>query len=250
MEEQEQSKGTELPSRLPLTQCAYESPVHSSGFLDNCAEVCRDCDKCADCKPTQSKGRSFSPLDLGEASAVRVVAFDAIAKKGGADKRTLWDFIGEKKGREIIKKNVRLIRTIDKKKFPLIVRGIVKVFKGKMTREELTAEIERVGEVDGVRANIIADDQLAKATVVFQLARWRQNGWRMVMWRHNPNVTEPRDYHKRKWDGVSGLKDGRPNGLNGFVFPMNKPPVIDEKTGERGYPAQLINCSCYLVPVK
>jgi hypothetical protein len=59
----------------------------------------------------------------------------------------------------------------------------------------------------------------------------------------------PRDYHKMRWDGHTGKFNGKPNGLNGYIFPIDKPPVIDRKTGERGYPAQLINCHCFLTPV-
>ena len=32
-------------------------------------------------------------------------------------------------------------------------------------------------------------------------------------------------------------------------FPIDRPPVIDKKTGQRGFPAQLINCKCFLTPV-
>ena len=46
------------------------------------------------------------------------------------------------------------------------------------------------------------------------------------------------------------LQNGKPNGLNGYVFDLAKPPVIDLKTGERGYPGQCIGCSCFLVPVE
>lgn len=179
--------------------------------------------------------------------SVRTVAFDAISKNPRTKYR-LWDYVGERKGREIVKANVSLIRTIEESKFPLIVRGVVKCFKEQMTRDELIEWIEKVGGVDTTRAEIIADDQIGKATVRFQIVKWKDAGWKRVMWKHSRGVPEPREYHIDKWDGVSGKKNGKPNALNGFVFDMDKPPVIDKKTGERGYPAQLINCRCYLVP--
>ena len=37
--------------------------------------------------------------------------------------------------------------------------------------------------------------------------------------------------------------------MNGYVFPIDFPPIIDRKTGERGYPGQLINCKCHMEPV-
>ena len=183
----------------------------------------------------------------GLGDAVRTVAMDALSRSKTA-KYGLWQWVGEKRGREIVKANVSLIRTIDEDRLPKIVSLVVKALKGEITRDKLVSEIERVGEVEGDRAEIIANDQIAKATTMFKMAKWKAVGWKRVQWKHSPRIPEPREYHRRKWDGKSGVKDGHPNGLNGFVFEMSNPPVIDEKTGERGYPAQLINCHCFLVP--
>lgn len=179
--------------------------------------------------------------------AVRTIACDAMAKSKSAKYR-LWDWLGEKRGREIVKRNVDLIKTIDKEQFPKIVKAVIKALKMEWTRDQLVEYIEKVGEVETDRAELIADDQMGKALVLAQLEKWKSAGWRRVQWKHAPRVKEPREYHRRKWDGRSGLDDGHPNGLNGFVFKIDNPPVIDEKTGERGYPAQLVNCLCYLVP--
>lgn len=70
----------------------------------------------------------------------------------------------------------------------------------------------------------------------------------MMEWRHG-HSKEPRPYHIAKWDGHKGKINGRPNGLDGYIFPADKPPVIDLKTGERGYPGNLPNCSCEAVPL-
>lgn len=178
---------------------------------------------------------------------VRTVAMDA-AEKVIKTKTRLWDYVGETKGRAIIKANVDLIRTVEPKKFPLIVRALVKCFKEKMSREEAVAEVEKVGQVDTTRAEIIVDDQIAKAAMAFQLLKWKSEGWKRVMWRHSHGVKEPRKLHTDWWDGKSGKRNGKPNGLNGFIFDIDNPPVIDKETGERGYPAQLIGCRCFLVP--
>jgi len=175
------------------------------------------------------------------------IAFDALVKNG-TGRETLWEIVGETKVREIVKENVSLIRTIEEERLPLVTRAIVKFFKGKIDRDELVAAIEKDGQVDTTRAEVIANDQVAKASVKFQLIKWEEKGWKRVMWKHARGVKEPREYHIRKWDGHSGKRSGKPNGLNGFIFSMDNPPVIDEKTGERGYPAQLVNCTCYLVP--
>lgn len=204
------------------------------------------CEKDSECNTYVIHTCGFSH---GFSVDIRAAACETVECMDATKRRTkLWDYVRDTVGRDVIKKNVGLIKTIEPDKFPLIVRGIVKVFKKQMTRDELVAWIEKVGEVDTERAEIIADDQIAKASVVFQLLKWRDQGWRRVQWRHSKGVKEPRKYHTDKWDGVSGKEDGKPNALNGYVFPMGRPPVIDQKTGERGYPAQLINCRCYLVP--
>lgn len=101
-----------------------------------------------------------------------------------------------------------------------------------------------------VRARLIAHTQNCRATEDMLLSRCEENGVTRVRWCHSHLPEKPRDYHLRKWDGHSGKRNGKPNGLNGYEFDINNPPVIDLKTGERGFPAQLINCKCYLVPVE
>ena len=63
----------------------------------------------------------------------------------------------------------------------------------------------------------------------------RDVGITQFKWVHAGGSKDPRNYHK--------------NVLNGKVFNVDDPPIIDQKTGERGYPGQAINCKCYQVPV-
>lgn len=151
--------------------------------------------------------------------------------------------------REGIEANVNLIKTIPSQYFDKVQKAVEARTRGKMTRKALIQRIYNLGGITRRRAAMIADDQAAKACEAMMLARCRNAGVKRVVWLHTGTSVEPRDYHKRKWDGHSGKRNGRPNGLNGFVFNLNEPPVIDLKTGERGYPAQLINCRCSLAPV-
>lgn len=149
----------------------------------------------------------------------------------------------------IVSKNVSLIKTIDSELFPEITRRVIRVLKGLDTREQLEDWLEDKGLVSPERAALIAEDQIKKATEAFQIARWMRQGFKRVKWVHGGSK-EYREYHKEKWDGHKGKRNGKPNGLNGFIFDLAKPPVIDLKTGERGYPGQCIGCSCFLVPVE
>ena len=164
-------------------------------------------------------------------------------------RKNLIDFMPKDFAKKVIAENVSLIKTITgKKNHEKIARYIMKVFKGERTQEELEQYLEKIGGVSEERAALIANDQITKATEMFKVERLRQRGCKMVQWKHMGAV-EPRDYHLRQWNGKSGKRNGRPNGLNGFIFPIDKPPVIDLKTLERGYPGQMINCHCHLVPL-
>ena len=150
---------------------------------------------------------------------------------------------------DAIEDNVNLIKTIPSKYFDKIGKAVELRTVGKMSRGALVKRIKELGGVTQRRAELIADDQTAKVTERMMLARCRNAGIKRVMWLHSSISMHPRDYHKTRWDGHTGQYNGKPNGLNGYIFPIDKPPVIDRKTGERGYPAQLINCKCYLTPV-
>lgn len=148
-----------------------------------------------------------------------------------------------------IEQNVGLIKSIPDTYFRKIEKAVAKRARGKMTRAALAKRIEEIGGVTHKRAVVIADDQTAKAVNKMTIMKCRRAGVKRVMWVHTNLSKEPRTYHKARWDGHTGKYNGKPNGLNGYIFDIDKPPVIDLKTGERGYPAQLINCKCRLVPV-
>ena len=159
----------------------------------------------------------------------------------------LIDQVPRKFSRTTISDFVNLIKTIPPDMFPRIERYIVRVFNGTADREGLIRFLHEQCGVTEARARMIADDQIAKASEWMRIEKWRNQGRNYVRWVHG-GPTDPREYHLADWDGMSGA-DGRPNGLNGFVFEITNPPVIDLKTGERGYPAQLVNCQCHLEPI-
>ena len=150
---------------------------------------------------------------------------------------------------EAIETNVNLIKTIPTQYFDKIGKAVEARVTGKMTRGALVKRIKELGGITQRRAEMIADDQVAKVTEAMMLARCRNAGIQRVMWVHAPISMHPRDYHRERWDGHTGKFNGKPNGLNGYIFNIDRPPVIDKKTGQRGFPAQLINCKCFLTPV-
>lgn len=185
--------------------------------------------------------------------AVEAVAEDAAVKVSPRTvsrmRKILVDYVPRAVARRIVAEGVALISTIpgegDHRR---IAKYVMRVFDGYATRDSFIAYLMRIGGVDYDVAERIADDQLNKASERFLVEKWKSQGCERVKWVHKGAIN-PRSYHLRKWNGVSGKRNGRPNGLNGFVFPIDRPPIIDMKTMERGYPGWLVNCHCRLEPV-
>lgn len=149
---------------------------------------------------------------------------------------------------EIIKallfENVSLIRSLPNEYFKQITGAVARSIENGEGVRWLASELRSYGAKTDRRAELIAQDQTRKAYNSITLRNFQENNVRKARWNHSGGSREPRDYHKTKWDGVSGLKDGEPNGLDGFIFDIDKPPVIDKKTKKRGYPGQLPYCRC------
>lgn len=84
------------------------------------------------------------------------------------------------------------------------------------------------------RARNIANDQTRKAFNSINKVRMPKLGIKEYEWLHTAGSQHPRPLHIR---------------MSGNIYSLDKPPVIDEKTGERGIPGQAINCRCRMVPI-
>lgn len=85
------------------------------------------------------------------------------------------------------------------------------------------------------KAKNLVLDQTKKTYEALNSQRMREIGVTQYIWRHAGGSQEPRHLHKYV--------------LNGKTFDLDDPPIIDEKTGERGEPGQTYYCSCYKEPV-
>lgn len=134
-----------------------------------------------------------------------------------------------------VAENVALIKSIPAEYFPRIQGAVMRsIQKGDGVATVLEA-IGKIGAVTKSRAELIARDQTSKATTALNQARMEALNIREFEWLHSGGGKEPRPLHRDKLDGQ--------------VFRLDDPPVIDERTGERGLPGQLINCRCRMVPV-
>lgn len=152
-----------------------------------------------------------------------------------------------------VAENVALIRSIPSQYLLNVQGALVRAITDNGSIRQFELEVAKYSRKEMSRAKLIAHDQLHKVFTTMVARRCSQLGIKRMMWHHSNVGKEPRPYHKRKWDGVSGVKDGHPNGLNGFIFELANLPVIQEADGKqkeiRGLPSQLINCRCFMRPI-
>lgn len=137
--------------------------------------------------------------------------------------------------RASIKQNVALIKSIPANYFLEIEGEVMRSIQSGRGMADLQPFLENRHGVSKRRAALIARDQTSKATTAINRARMQGLGVKKFKWLHSAGGKEPRPLHL--------------NTLNGKIFSFDDPPVIDERTGERGLPGQLINCRCRMVPV-
>ena len=134
-----------------------------------------------------------------------------------------------------VAENVGLIKSIPREYFQRIQGAVMRGITAGNGAAEVLETVKKSGAITDRRAELIARDQTSKATTHLNSARMKSLGVQKFEWLHSGGGREPRPLHR--------------NVLDGQVFSLDDPPVIDENTGERGLPGQLINCRCRMVPV-
>ena len=140
---------------------------------------------------------------------------------------------------EIIKaavaQNVTLIRSIPERYFDDIEGAVMRSITTGRGLQDLVPALLRHEGVTIRQARTIARDQTKKTYAALSRERAIDAGIEEFEWVHTGGGKEPRRLHK--FD------------LNGKIFRYDDPPVIDERTGERGYPGDAINCYCIARPI-
>ena len=105
--------------------------------------------------------------------------------------------------------------------------------KGMVERLEKT--FEKDAGIVRRRAKNIAHDQIRQAYNNLNANRMIAIGQPKFKWVHSKGGLHPRLWHM--------------NHLDGNVYDLTDPPVIDPVTGVKGIPGQLTGCKCFMVPV-
>lgn len=135
----------------------------------------------------------------------------------------------------IVAENLSLIKSIPEEFFKKLTFAMSQAIQNGQTLTQFKKELMKIKGMTERRAGLIARDQSNKAYNAISRRKLQACGITQFEWIHTGASRVPRLYHK--------------NVLNHKIFDLSKPPVIDPNTGERGYPAQLINCKCMMRPV-
>lgn len=137
--------------------------------------------------------------------------------------------------KDAISANVALIKSIPQEYHKRIETAVMAaVSTGGKDAKTVIDEVSAIGRSTDSRAKLIADDQTRKVTSLLNSERMKEAGVKQFQWVHSSGSAEPRPLHVE---------------YDRQIFDLDDPPVIDERTGERGMPGYLINCRCKAIPV-
>lgn len=93
--------------------------------------------------------------------------------------------------------------------------------------------IQNQFKVSQRKAKFLARNESSIAVTEYLSAKYQEEGFTEFKWITNLDGRE-RPLHKE---------------LNGKIFRFDNPPIIDERTGQRGLPGETYNCRCTFVPI-
>jgi SPP1 gp7 family putative phage head morphogenesis protein len=172
-----------------------------------------------------SMERTFK--DLSGAAALKVGTFPKI------------NLGTQGKTREFIKaatnENVALIKSIPRQYHAQVSKVVTRAIASGKGTDEIYQNVKQYEGVTDRRAKFIAEDQTRKIYNGLNAKRMTQAGLDKFQWLHSGGGIHPRPYHL--------------DVLDGQIFSVDDPPVINEDTGATGLPGEEPNCGCTMVPV-
>lgn len=132
------------------------------------------------------------------------------------------------------KTNVGLIKSIPEKHLHDIAQAVYRSVTSGNGLADLQPKLEERAEITKRRARMIAEDQTRKTYSAINRQRMQKLGLAHFEWIHSGGGKHPRELHQI---------------YNGRIFAFDNPPVIDERTGDTGFPGDAPNCRCKMVPI-
>lgn len=172
---------------------------------------------------------SRSNLDLGK--SLKDIGDDQLTLTMGEKTRALVEAASLE--------STSLIKRVPETYLPKVQGDVMRSITTGRGLEDLIPQLEKRNVQVKNWAKNVALDQTRKVYATVNRARMEESGVKKFKWVHSGGSNDPRDHHLKRW----------PAGLNGGIFSFDDPPVIDPRTGERGFPGQLPYCGCTMSPV-
>lgn len=133
-----------------------------------------------------------------------------------------------------VAENVALIKSISTDYINQVQGSVMRSITSGQGLKDLIPALENYEGVTHRRAKNIALDQTRKVYSAINRERMKAAGVKKFEWLHSGGSQKPRQLHIE---------------MNGNIYEIDNPPIIDERTGERGFPGQAVNCRCRMLPV-
>lgn len=126
-----------------------------------------------------------------------------------------------------VKTNADLIKSIPSEHMGKVREHIADSFTTGRGLADLLPQVRAVEGMTERRAKLIAYDQTRKVYATMNADRIQAVGAKRFEWLHSGGAAQPRPDHVA---------------MSGNIYFFNDPPIIDKRTGERGFPGDAINC--------
>ena len=139
-----------------------------------------------------------------------------------------------------------LIKEASDDDFSAFMTGLV-MFYFLKHRKKLASYVLR-DSASSLQQYLSSQRRITRKRAKFEL----QDNYRETFNALNKAKMEANGLSKFKWIYTFRSKTERPyhvNVLRDQVFSISSPPIIDPKTRERGFPGQLYNCKCVMLPI-
>jgi SPP1 gp7 family putative phage head morphogenesis protein len=133
-----------------------------------------------------------------------------------------------------VAENVSLIKSIPQKFLEGVQGAVMRSITSGNGLADLDPYLKDQKGITERRARNIALDQTRKAYNAINKSRMQGLGVSKFEWIHTGGSQKPRQDHID---------------MSGEIYSFDDPPVIDQRTGERGIPGQAPNCRCTMRPI-
>jgi len=134
-----------------------------------------------------------------------------------------------------VAENVALIKRVPATYLDNVQGSVMRSIQTGRGLADLQPDLDKYGVQIRNWSKNVALDQTRKAYNGLNAGRMRALGVNKFEWVHSGGSNHPREFHRDELDGK--------------IFELDDPPIIDKRTGERGLPGQLPYCRCTMRPI-